>query len=443
MKDYTDILDVIKQIYPLHRTLASEGTDRALEIVGEYMPESAGYAIETYAPLQPVWTWKVPERYVVHEAFLETEDGTRVVDFKNNPLHLVSYSLPIDRWMTFEELEQHLYYSAKRPAAIPWMFKYYERSWGFCLSKELFDCLPRHQRYHAVIRVEFVTDPAQGFKIGTGVIHPEGGKAEGAGELLLCSHICHPNQFNDDLAGTVNMIEIARRLAQNPLPPGSMSVRFLFCPETIGSISYLAHHEDLIPNLKAGIFLEMTGNDNSLVLQRSRQDNHLIDRIARAVLKKAGRDFREGEFATVVANDERVVNGPGVNVPMISISRWPYDEYHTSDDNPGIMHADLMEEAVDLTLKIIRIACTNYVPRRTFRGPVFLSGYGLWIDWRTNWAMNRALEKIMMRFEGKSTIFDIADELGLDYWETREYVEKFRVHGLVTVGPVPFVGELG
>ncbi len=101
MKNYTDILEVINQIYPLHRTLASEGTDRALEIVGEYMPDSAGYAVETYTPLEPVWTWKVPERYVVHEAFLETEDGTRVVDFKDNPLHLVSYSLPTDRWMTF------------------------------------------------------------------------------------------------------------------------------------------------------------------------------------------------------------------------------------------------------------------------------------------------------------------------------------------------------
>ena len=47
MKDYTDIIEVIRKIYPLHRTLASEGTDRALEIVGEYMPEAAGYHLET------------------------------------------------------------------------------------------------------------------------------------------------------------------------------------------------------------------------------------------------------------------------------------------------------------------------------------------------------------------------------------------------------------
>ena len=68
-----------------------------------------------------------------------------------------------------------------------------------------------------------------------------------------------------------------------------MSVRFLFCPETIGSIAYLAHHEDLIPNLKGGIFIEMTGNRNTLVLQHSRQDHDLMDRIACGVLKKAWR----------------------------------------------------------------------------------------------------------------------------------------------------------
>jgi aminopeptidase-like protein len=45
-------------------------------------------------------------------------------------------------------------------------------------------------------------------------------------------------------------MEVARRLAANPLPAGSMSVRFWFGAETIGTIAYLAHHEDLIPLLQ-------------------------------------------------------------------------------------------------------------------------------------------------------------------------------------------------
>jgi aminopeptidase-like protein len=441
-RTYQEIKDVLKKIYPLHRTLVSDGHDEALDLIGKYMPPQAAYTIETYAPGTRAWTWIIPERYVVYEAYLENEEGERLVDFNSNPLHLVSYSLPVDQWLSFDELLPHLYVSAKRPEATPWMFKYYERSWGFCLSKSLLDRLPHHVRYHAVIRSEFVTDPAQGFRIAVAVIYPLGGPSPEAGELILCAHTCHPNQANDDAAGVADLVELAHRLVDHPLPPGSMSVRFLFCPETIGSIAYLSHHEELIPHLKGGIFLEMTGNRNSIVLQRSRQNDHLMDRIARLVLAQAGNEFREGEFAQVIANDERVINGPGVNVPMISLSRWPYDEYHTTDDNPDIIFEDMLVEAADITEKVIRIAATNYTPRRNFRGPVFLSGYGLWVDWRVNWALNRALEKVMYRFEGQHTIFDIAEELSLDYWEIREYVEKFRTKGLVTAAPVPFVGEV-
>jgi aminopeptidase-like protein len=404
------------------------------------MPVSE-YKTEVYEPGKKVWTWQVPERYIVHEAWLETEDGERVVDFRDNPLHLVSYSIPVEKELAWEELEPHLHYSDKRPEAIPWEFKYYERSWGFCLSKSQFDRLPRDKRYRAVIRVDFGTDPEQGLRIGVGVVHPEGGRQEDKGEMLICSHVCHPYQANDDLSGVVTAIEVARRLGEIKLPEGSMSVRFLFCPETIGSISYLSHHEELIPITKGGIFCEMTGNQNTMVLQRTRQNNDLLDKCARYVLDKKVQEYREGAFREVVGNDEMVINGPGVNIPCISVSRWPYDEYHTSDDNPEIILEEMLTEAADVIEEIIRIYATNYVPQRTFRGPAFLSGHGLWVDWRENLALNRALEQIMLRFEGEHTIFDIAHELDLDYWETREYVERFRRKGLVKARPVPSVSE--
>lgn len=441
MKEYSTSKSVLEEIYPLHRTLVSEGLDEALRIVGGYLPDEADYRIENYTPGENVWTWKVPERYIVKRAYLETETGEKVVDFKDDALHLLSYSLPIDRIISWDELLPHLYYSEKRPWAIPWQFKYYERNWGFCLRKDQFDGLDKTIHYHAVIDVEFGMDPAQGFRIGAGIIHPAGGRSQGAGEILVCMHVCHPNQANDDAAGVVTAIEVARRLAANPLPEGSMSVRFLFCPETIGSIAYLAHHEDLIPDFRAGIFIEMTGNDNSLILQRSRQDTALIDRVARTVLNRTGKEFREGEFAQVVANDERVINGPGVNIPCISISRWPYDEYHTSDDNPSIIHEDKLQEAADVIEQTVRMYASNYIPKRKFRGPVFLSGYGLWVDWRQNWALNRAIEKIMMHFEGKDTIFEIAEITGLTFEEVYDYVNRFQQKDLVEKLPLPVIAE--
>jgi aminopeptidase-like protein len=61
----------------------------------------------------------------------------------------------------------------------------------------------------------------------------------------------------------------------------------------------------------------------------------------------------------------------------------------------------------------------------------------LWVDWHDNWQLNRAIEKIMMCFEGDYSLFDIAEEVDLDYWVVRDYVEKFRVKGLVTALHIP------
>jgi predicted transcriptional regulator len=63
------------------------------------------------------------------------------------------------------------------------------------------------------------------------------------------------------------------------------------------------------------------------------------------------------------------------------------------------------------------------------------------VDWRENWALNRAIEKIMMRFEGEHSLFDIAEQVGLEYDAVREYVEKFRAKGFVTPLPIPSEGQ--
>lgn len=423
---------LVEELFPLHRTLASDGTDRALELIGSHLPDAATYEVERFRAGAPAWTWTVPPRWSVQEAYLELETGERVIDFAESPLHLVSYSEPFDAVLSWEELEPHLYYNAERPQAIPWEFKFYERSWGFCLTKERFDRLPRDARYRAVIRAEFGDGPDDGLAVGCATLDPVGGVCEEAGELLLCAHVCHPAQANDDASGVATLVGVAQALAERPLAVGSMRVRLLFCPETIGSICYLSHHEELLDGLRGGIFSEMTGNANSLILQRSLQDDHVLDRIAADVMaRRFGQEFRQGGFRQVISNDEMVINGPGVGAPCISLSRWPYPEYHTSDDTPSIIGEEQLREAAEVIEGITRIFASNYVPRRTFRGPVFLSGLGLWVDWREDPALNRALETILLSLEGEDSIFDIACATGLDYWTTRGYVERLRARGLV------------
>jgi aminopeptidase-like protein/aminoglycoside N3'-acetyltransferase len=430
------IKDTVSEIYPLNRALVSDGIDRAFDIIRQRLQASTACTIETYPPTKPVWTWRIPERFIVHEAYIELEDGTRIADVTENPLHLVSYSTAIDKWMDWEELNKHLYYSEKRPHAVPWEFKYYERSWGFCLSKDEYDSLLRDQQFHAVINTSYDISAENGLRTLSATINPIGGKNKQMGEVLVCTHMCHPNMANDDASGVAVAVEMARRFHEKPLPKDSMSIRFLFCPETIGSIAFFSQHEELIPDIKGGIFIEMTGNRNRLALQRSRQGDHLVDRMAKKVISQLDKNYMEDSFRNVIGNDEMVINGPGVNIPCISVSRWPYPEYHTSDDNLDIINEDMLQGAADAVEGILRMFATNYVPKRKFKGPIFLSGYDLWVDWRVNKPLNLALEKIFLRFEGELSIFDIAEELNLDYWDVHEYVEKFRQRNLIEALPI-------
>jgi aminopeptidase-like protein len=233
---------------------------------------------------------------------------------------------------------------------------------------------------------------------------------------------------NDDLTGVAVAVNIAKELSKKK---NHYTYKFLFLPETIGSTAFLSQNEDLIPKFKAGLYLEMLGNDNGFALQHSRQGNERIDRIARYVMKKRLKRFREGAFRKIVRNDEMVFNGPGVNIPMISISRFPYPEYHTSDDNMGIISAEKLEEAKELVVEILRILDADFVPKRKFKGTVFLSGYGLWVDWRENMELNKNLEQIMLRLEGDKSVFDIAEELEMDFDTVRDHLEKFYEKDLV------------
>lgn len=425
-------MDLVRELYPLHRTLVSDGTDEALARVQAHLGPGIRYDIERFSPGASAWTWRVPRRWVVHEAYIEIEGGQRVLDFAHNPLHLVSYSDSIDTTLTWEELSAHVHVSSTRPQAIPWEFRFYEPGWGFCMSADRREALPRDVTYRAVIRAEECDGPQDGLAVGVATVGPSDRE-----ELLICAHICHPMQANDDLAGVASAVEVMRRLAADPLPEHALGVRLLLCPETIGSVCYLSHHEDLIERLSGAVFCEMTGSEGTLILQRSRQDDHVLDRIARAALASRCESVREVAFREGAVNDELVINGPGVDVPCVSISRWPYPEYHTSDDSPEILTEERLVEAADVVEEIVRTYVTNYTPRRRFRGPIFLSGHGLWVDWRISPALNRALDMIMLRLEGDRTVYDLAAELELPYDETLGYVERLRSHGLVEALPTP------
>jgi aminopeptidase-like protein len=428
-----DPMGFIRRVYPLYRTLVSEDMDETMRIVKGSVPNQDRFRMLEFPSGQQVWTWTVPKKYVVHEAYLEVDDGNRkwrVADFHKHALHLASYSVPVDRVFTFEEIKKHLYCNPERPEAIPWVFKYYDREWGFCLPYATYEQLPRDARYHAVIRSEFQTGT---LKVGEYTI-PGNSKEF----MLLIGDVCHPLQVNDSISGTAVLLGVLDRLERKPR--GHFGIRCLFLPETIGSIAYLANHEDVISSFRYGIFAEMLGTAETLLLQRTRQDNHVLDRMSRYVLNQETRGrFREGPYcSTLATNDEKVTNAPGVNIPTISLTRWPYPEYHTSDDCPDIIDREQLEEASRVVEGIINVVQENYYPRRRFRGPAFLSGLSLDLDWKSNRSLKRGLQEAMFHLEGDESILDIAQAAGVSFEDVKVFLDALASRGLIETQWAPW-----
>jgi len=419
------MMTLINELWFLRRDLVSDGYDQALYRLAEEVP----LTIHEYPTGEQCWTWRIPEKWTCHEAYLETLSGKRLIDVADHPLHVVSYSLPFEGIVSREELFAHLHTHPTLPEAIPFVFKYYQRDWGLCASQTLKESLTE-ERYRVVIRTTF---EAGTLKVGEVIVPGESEQT-----FMLAAHLCHPAMVNDDLTGVVVGVDVMRHLLAQPKP--YYTYRFLIVPETIGSVAYLSHHEDLIPQMIGGLFLEMLGNDSPHALQFSFQPQSRVDRCLAAAFRGLDPAGYTAPYRKIVPNDERQFNAPGVRVPMLSLSRVeqpsypprPYREYHSSLDTPAIVSEQRLNASRDLVLGLLQAWERDQIVVNHFKGEIFLSGYGIWIDYRTNPEGNLRLFEIMERCDGEHTVSDIAQELELPFQAVWEVVSLFEQKGLVS-----------
>ena len=197
-----------------------------------------------------------------------------------------------------------------------------------------------------------------------------------------------------------------------------------------------------------GMFLEMLGNNSGLALQQSFMPDSQTDKTLVAALAGASPDAYVGPYRTIINNDERQFNSPGVRVPMLSLSQverpellesmyLPYPEYHSSGDTPEIVSQERLENARDAVLAMLHAFEHNAYVINHFKGEVFASGYGIWIDYRQNPEGHRNLFRIMERCDGSRTIADIALELEVPFQAVWEIVRTFADKDLVSFSPFP------
>jgi aminopeptidase-like protein len=212
-------------------------------------------------------------------------------------------------------------------------------------------------------------------------------------------------------------------------------------PGIIGSELYLAGLSQLERcQILEGIFLEMLGSATPLAVQESRQSMVSVLHALKASLDQLGVPYRTGSFESVIVNDEYVWENYGI--PMLSFSRFPYAEYHSSRDSMEIIkEASLNEAVIALTGAVDRLEASPMVSKK-FEGNICLSNpqYNLYVDYgqialgdtlSDQQRRMRSLMDFVPTLDRPISVKAVADHVGLPENETLEYLQRWADKGLI------------
>jgi len=350
-----DFLDALfDELFPIMRSISGVGLLKSINILQRYMP----LEIEMVPSGTLAFDWTVPPEWHFRSARLLGPDGRTVIDAANNSLHVLNYSHPVDKRLSLEELQSHLYSLPELPAAIPYVTSYYKPRWGFCLSDEQRRQLPEGT-YRAVIDSEFVE--SEGVPFAHCVL-----QGESQAEIVLTSYLCHPSMANNELSGPLTLLGLYDRILA--WPRRRYTYRFVINPETIGSVCYLSRYsEHLKENMQAGLVLTCTGGpEKHLSYKCSRRGDSLLDRLSKKLSQDAqvaheliGMPLKVRPFSPTSGSDERQYCSPGFNLPVGQMARTLYGEYpgyHNSLDNKEFMGIDALVETIEATERFLKLA---------------------------------------------------------------------------------------
>ncbi len=323
------MMDLATELYLIPRSLTGDGVRETLERIGRRLP----LEIHELPTGTPILDWTVPREWNPREAWIQDPTGRRVVDFADHNLHLVGYSTPVHRRMTLDELRPHLHSLPEQPDLIPYRTSYHEETWGFCLPDRLLESLPQGE-YEVLIDASL----EDGSMTWGECLLP----GSSAGEVLISSHVCHPQLANDNLSGIAVTVHLAEALAR--VPERRYSYRFLFAPGGIGAIAWLARNRERLDTFRHGLIAANLGDDGSFHYKRSRRGDREIDRAVAAALADLGEDLVTQDFFPF-GYDERQYCSPGFDLPVGVLTRTPwgrYPEYHTSADDLSFIGAEAL-----------------------------------------------------------------------------------------------------
>ncbi len=405
-----------KKLFKLNRSITGNGTAKTLLYIKKLFPL---IKIKRVKSGSKVYDWTVPKEWNVRDAYVLDKNGIKIINFKENNLHLVSYSIPVDKYVSKSEILKHLHTLPDQKNAIPYVTSYYKKYWGFCIRFN--DYLKILKKYKQKDKFRVVIK--SNFKNRGNLIYGEyylKGKIDK--EILITTYICHPSMANNELSGPIVSMSLINFFKKQKL---NYSIRFIFIPETIGSITFInKNYNKLKKNLLGGYNLTCLGYSKVYGCILSKYENNLSDKYLLQAYKNLKINYKIFSFLDR-GSDERQFNSPKVNLPITTIFRSKFNnfrQYHTSLDNFDIVSNDIIESSFNLVKKTIIIFQNQIIPIAKYTCEPNMGKRGLYslISKKNNkkFYNTKNLMNFLQYADGKNDINDIAKRIKLSSKET-------------------------
>jgi aminopeptidase-like protein len=412
---------LITSLYPICRSITGDGVRQSFEIIKKFIPLTV-YEVPSG---KKVFDWNVPKEWNIRDAYIKNSRGEKIVDFKNSNLHVLNYSIPVQKKVRLAELKEHLHSIPEHPDWIPYRTSYYNEAWGFCVS---------HNQLMSLEEGEYEVFIDSSLEAGSLTYAECFIPGELSDEVLIFTHTCHPSLCNDNLSGISLSVFLIRHLMQQKR---RYSYRFVFAPTTIGSIVWLAENEANVYKIKHGLICTLVGDTNEFTYKRSRQHDAEIDQVAEYVVKSKSKENKIIDFFPF-GYDERQFCSPGFDLPVGRISRATYGvypEYHTSADNLEFVKASALQESLNIFQEIIEVIETNkkYI-NQSPKGEAQLGKRGLYsVIGANNEKMHfqLALLWVLNASDGSQSLLDIARKANMKFEDIKNAADRLFECGLL------------
>lgn len=411
-----------EKLFPICRSITGPGVRETLNILRAEIPEITIQSVKTG---YQAFDWTVPQEWSINGGYIEDLNGNKIIDFCNNNLHVVNYSTPVNTVVSFDELNKHLFSLEEISNAVPYVASYYKRDWGFCLTHDQKKRLDTSAKYKVFIDSAHYDGE---LNYGELIINPGREK-----EIFFSTYLCHPSMANNELSGPVLAIAIAKYIIS--LADLKYSYRFVFLPETIGSIVYLSKH---LPEMKQRIYsgfnLTCVGDERTYSFLPSRNGNTISDRVAKYALRNMVTKFTEYSWFDR-GSDERQYCAPGVDLPVASVMRskyGEYPEYHTSLDDLSLISPKGLQGSFEVYKFILNILEKDCFPKSAHLCEPQLGKRGLYHDVTPKYVPDtKMMMDILSMADGKHSILDIAETLSVGFQNVYETVQLLKTHHIV------------